>query len=548
MFEAIQTSYELLLPLVERGEKIRAFVDESNYELVGQTSSKPSSNIFPSGQTQMQTMSLLIRTQVIICRRYEKDMSRLKYPAYPILVLCISQHSDSKIDSLIDSEFAKADRSAFIALSVELIFRSCLISPLNSEELVASNGVACIAALLDFYVDLMKTIEGIQLTPEKNAALVTEGTICTILSFAIRTLSGVAFYATGRDAIKALDEKSKFLVNWRRCMSERIFNYQEDTESHIRRYALEGVINMAQDPILQEGLIGSGVVWPMIRYAMMYDATVEASPTNTADVDDVGFSMSSINQNARLSIRALGVLSGLYGDGPKHSGLSELMNDLLTSPIAKMLRNRRTDSILKVLNSNVERPDIIWNVEMRKQLETFVFDQEKSRPESSCRTSTEELLNAKLLSYDSLKNELKIGNTYVRQFNRGGKEALAFVESPQKFLDAVLKAIVQTLNHSPPITKWIDIDIEPSLTDVMLSEKDFVTAMNALRILCLTDGLLDEVLATSPSRISSVLFCLLDLPQNSEVSGQSISFFLGLHTFIELTANILLSICCPRFL
>ena len=523
MFEAIQTSYELLLPLVESGETIRAFVDETNNALTGESSSKSSSNIFPSGQTQIQTMSLLIQTQVIICRRYEKEMSRLKYPVYPILMLCISQPSPTKIGiSVIESEFAKVDRAKFVLLAVELIFRSCLISPLNSAELVEADGVACLVALLDFYIDLIKTIES-KLGHKNDVKVISEDVICKIIGFVVRTLAGVAFYQTGRDAIKALDECSKFLVNWRRCTSEYMFD-NKGNESSIRRYALEGVANMAQDPILQEGLIGSGVVWPMIKYTMMFDSTVEESQTENSDMDDVVSSMSAINRNARLSIRAIGVLCGLYGDGPKHTGLSDLMNILLTSPIAKMLRNQRTDSMLKVLNSNVERPDIIWNVDMRKQLEAFVTYQEKHRPESLCQSSIEEFSNAKTFAYDLLKNELKIGDIFVRQFNRSGKEALVFVESPKNFLDCILNAIAHTLNHAPPTANWIDIDIcqnsaaVKEQASVILSDGDFLTAINTLRILCLTDGLLDDVLLLSPSRISSVLFCLLNLPQNSEVS------------------------------
>ena len=521
MFEAIQSSYELLLPLVERGETIRSFVDES-HTLADQNSSKLSIDFFPSGQNQMQTMSLLIQTQVIICRRYEKEMSRLKYPAYSILVRCISQPSSSKVESLAPSmEFAKTDRAAFVLLAVELIFRSCLISPLNSEELVAANGVTSLVSLLDFYIDLMQKMGDKQSAPKKEVRLASEGVICRIIGFIVRTLAGVAFFQSGRDAMKALDESSKFLVNWRCCISECIFDNQDGDESLIRRYALEGVTNMAQDPILQEGLIGSGVVWPVIRYTMMYDSTVEDSPIDNSDFDDVCFSISTINRNARLSIRALGALSGLYGDGPKHNGLIDLMNVLLTSPIAKMLRNRRTDSILKVLNSNVERPDIIWNVDMRKQLEAYVSQQEKDRPASSCRSSVVEFSNAIMFAYDSLLNELKIGDVYIRQFNIGGKEALVFVESPMKFLGSILNAIAQTLNHAPPTDSWIKIGTRQNSLEIAASDilgvNDFLAALNTLRILCLTDGLLDDALFSSPISISSVLFCLLNLPQYSEV-------------------------------
>lgn len=521
MFEAIQSSYELLLPLVERGETIRSFVDESRTS-ADQTSLESSSNFFPSCQKQMQTMSLLIHTQVIICRRYENEMSRLKYPAYSILVRCISQPIKRESQSSsISSEFAKADRANFVLLAVELIFRSCLISPLNSEELVTANGVTSLASLLEFYMDLLQNMEDKQSTPKKDVNLASEEVICGIIGFIVRILAGVAFFQTGRDAMKELDESSTFLVNWRRCISDCIFGTHFGSESSIRRYALEGVVNMAQDPILQEGLIGSGVIWPMIRYTMMYDSTVDDSPTDKSDFDDVGFSLSSINQNAKLSIRALGVLSGLYGDGPKHSGLIHLLNVLLTSPIAKMLRNRRTDSILKVLNSNVERPDIIWNVDMRKQLEAYVSQQEKDRPASLCRSSNDELSNAKLFAYDLLKNELKIGDVYVQQFNKGGKEGLVFVESPKNFLDSILNVIAQTLNHAPPIASWVKIDTRQNSLEIdasdILSDNDFLAAVNTLRILCLTDGLLEDALLLSPISISSVLFCLLNLPQNSEV-------------------------------
>lgn len=529
MFETIQTSYELLLPIVERGETIRSFVDESHI-LADQNSSESSDTLFPSGQTQIQRMSLLIQTQVIICRRYEQEMSRLKYPAYPILIMCISQPPRTSRCDSTRSEFAKIDRAKFVLLAVELVFRSCLISPLNAEELVASNGVPSLATLLDFYVDLIKTIGTPDSTPKKELNFASGETIYGIVAYIIRTLTGVAFYQKGLDAIKTLDDRPTFLLNWRSCVSDDFLENRDGSDSSIRRCALEGIANIARDPILQEELIGSGVVWPIIRYTMMFDSTVEESPTDISDVDDVGFSMSSINRNARLSVRALGVLSGLYGDGSKHHGLIDLLNILLTPPIAKMLRNRRTNSILKVLNANVERPDIIWNVEMRKQLEAYVSRQETNRLESLCRSSIDELSDGKLFGYDVLRNELKIGDIYVRQFNRGGKEALVFVENAKKFLESVVNSIAQTLNHASPINHWVDINVYQSSTDVesiVLPDHDLLAAMKTLQILCLNDGLLDDALRSSPSNISSVLFCLLYLPHTSEVEYRyKLSIFL----------------------
>jgi len=44
----------------------------------------------------------------------------------------------------------------------------------------------------------------------------------------------------------------------------------------------------------------------------------------------------------------------------------------ITFSSVRMLRNKRTGEVLRVLNTNVERADIIWNASMRKQIEDFL--------------------------------------------------------------------------------------------------------------------------------------------------------------------------------
>jgi hypothetical protein len=521
MFESIQKAYEILLPLVEGGNSIRVFTTE-NPTTLHTTNDESSSGIFPKRQTQLQAMSLIIQTQAMICRRYEKDMSRLKYPAYSILVCCISQPSMSNISnskSIFDFEFARAYRAKFILLAVELIFRTCLISPLNSEELIIENGVPALASLIDFYIKVVGSNES---EPKKGVNDVVSNDISLgIVHYSVRTLAGVAFYENGREAIKLLQERSDFLVNWRRCIAlPAVVNLDE---LNIRRYALEGIVNMANDQLLQEGLIGSGIIWPIIRYTMMFDSTLEESPTDASDIDDLGYSVAACNLTARLAVRALGVLSGLYGDGPQHGELTDLLGILLTQPIARMLRNKRTDTILKVLNSNVERADIIWNVQMRKQLETFVMQKEKNRPESLCQSLIEELGDCSVFVYDLLKQELQIGGIYVRHFNKEGKDALVFVERPINFFESITSFIAASFNRSPPIMTWVEIDIveespnTEKITYSSLSDTEFLVAMNTFRILCFTEGLLDDALCQSPCIIPHVILSFLELPQNSEV-------------------------------
>ena len=517
----MQASYEVLLPYVERGETIQSFSHESLL------SSDPSAStlnvdIFPQGQSQMQTMRLLIQAQVMICKRYEKEMSRLKYPMYSVLIRCIKLPVALDVESsvlVVESPFVGVDRAKFIANVVELIFRTCLISPANSEELIAENGVPVLASLLSFYINFLRSMDSMKQAKQ----LITEEFVVGIILYCVRTLAGVAFYEKGRDALKSLTDYSEFLINWRRCIADQIFTKKNGikSDSTVKRYALEGLINMSTDSELQDGFISCGVVWPLLRYAMMFDLTLDDIQSDSSDFDDVGLSVASVNVAARLSVRAAGVLSGLYGDGPKHASLQNVLSVLLTTPIARMLRNKRTDAVLKVLNSNVERADIIWNVQMRNQLETFLQKREIEHAEG--RSAMEELGDVESFEYDLLKEEVKIGGIFVRYFNKGGKESLSLVENPIAFFGTVINHVAFCLNSFPLSSNWINIETDEKsaagecVTKMSLTGNEFLLVMNAIRILCRVDGLLDDILSQATSIVPSVLLSLLELPQQSEV-------------------------------
>lgn len=483
----------------------------------------------PAGKLPIQDLHLLIQTQLMICRRYESEMSRLKYPAYSILLSCIKLPDLSEAASVLESAFAKSEHAKFVHITVELIFRTCLISPLNSEELVAENGVPALVSLLEYYVSVARTFKDSKMDSRtrSTAALLTDESIAEIIAYTVRTLSGVAYYEIGRDAMKSLPQLSGFLVNWRRCIDGSLFPVRDGQilDSLTKRYALEGVVNIAMDPALQEGLVGCGVVWPMLKCALLFDPTLEQSSSDGADQDDIGLSVASVNIAARLSIRAVGVLSGLYGVGQKHAPLAASLETLLTTPISRMLRNKRTGGILRVLNANVERADIVWNVHMRLQLESLLTKLESERPEASCRAVTEELRAIDEFSYDALNQEVKIGEIYVRLFNKDGKEALVHVEKPDQFFAAIANFVARSLNNAEHAEGWVDIPVRASppfsssneTFATSLTSSEFLLGMNALRILCRIEGLVDDALHQASSNIPSLLLSLLELPNQSEV-------------------------------
>lgn len=507
--------------------------------------------IFGPGSAQMKTMELLIRTQLLICRRYQKQMSRYKYPAYRILLTCLALPSncqymnDVDISALLATPYLQADRAEFTRLAVELLFRTCLVSPLNSEELVAESGVPVLAALLDFYVVVARNMEALKQKSgvENHSSVISEAVVADILGNTVHTLAGMAFFETGRNSLKEVGQQSRLLLNWRRCVDGSLFKARDgkQLDAPIKRFALEGVTNMSKDSLLQTKLVGAGVLWPLLRLSLQYDPTLEAASTGGMDQDDIDLSVGASNVAARLSVRALGMLSGALEDAPKNESVASAMDILLTKPLARMLGIRRTGEILRALNTNVEQPDLIWDTSMRNQLETLLLKIEAERPENDVREIEEELLPTSGFSFEALKRELQIGGVYVRVFNNIGRDALSCVQRPGVFADDLVAFVARSLNGSKQVKDWKPISIE-ELQDgpkAELNENSFLLVMRALQTVCRVDGLLTESIQLT-STVPSVLLSLLELPVDSEVRIDSdfahlsfcsqifVSYFLGI--------------------
>ena len=69
-------------------------------------------------------------------------------------------------------------------------------------------------------------------------------------------------------------------------------------EVAIKKFALDGISNMSQNSLLQQELIKGGVVWPLLRLALLYDPTLEEDSRMTEDLHDLGISAVSSNMLA----------------------------------------------------------------------------------------------------------------------------------------------------------------------------------------------------------------------------------------------------------
>ena len=471
MFEAIQTSYELLLPLLEGGERIRVYEVNvvAGKEDIGDAG-------FSFGGPQLKSMLLLIRAQLLICRRYEREMSRYKYPAYPTLLSLIRLPGEytrvaenGEVEEIGSSAMLRLEVVGFLCAATELIFRTCLVSPLNSEELVAEGGVPLLVSLLSFYATPVRATSDSDVVP---AGCASKRALCCLLTNVVRTLAGIAFYEKGREAIKSLETRERFVLDLRHSVDGSLRSSTDSAEddSQLKRCALEAMANIAKDEDLQNLLVGSGAVWPMLRSALTYDPTLEESNVAQDEGDDIGFSMASTNIAARYAVRALGMLSGALEGAPVNEELKRALQKLLTAPIATMLRNRRTSEILRVLNSSVESADIIWNGAMRKQLEAKVSSIEKGRPDNVVRATEEELQPVAGFEYDALKHEIRLGGVYIRIFNKQGKTALSRIPEPTLFCNSVATFIARNLNGANLGDSWSDIRLHEDAVEFQESE------------------------------------------------------------------------------
>lgn len=77
---------------------------------------------------KVNSIELIIRTQLLICKCYSNDMAKYQYPAYKMLLSCV------RIPLSIHGQELRPKRLAFSKSAVELIFHTCLVSPLNATH------------------------------------------------------------------------------------------------------------------------------------------------------------------------------------------------------------------------------------------------------------------------------------------------------------------------------------------------------------------------------------------------------------------------------
>ena len=385
MFEKIQVAYELL----------------SSVEL-------------QATETDITNVVLLIKAQNIIYRRFASDVCDQKYPAYTLLVSVLNVPSIDESTSSLSSNDAE-----LLIAGTMLMYYTCSVSPLNAKEFVKAGAVTKLYEIFTF------SLEAIKIPALASIA-------GKILVFVMKALTAISQFSVGQDALIALCPKFS---------EDMYFLLELDKKVPIAtENGIEVISRCAGNETLQKFFSKSGVIWKLIPMLLAYDGTMEITKEDYDDESQRAvYNQTASNMHAILAAKALGRLSGSMFDDlatTPNEEMKKCLENLLTQPLAKLLRNRRPWDLLTALNENVETTTKIWNLSMRKELLEFITKIDKERSPGS---NDNDLEPASNFVFSCIKDELCIGGIYVRIFNKTGDTS--DIDDPSQFCRDLLQYV-----------------------------------------------------------------------------------------------------------
>jgi hypothetical protein len=448
-------------------------------------------------QSQLFPTWLLMKTQLLICKRHASDIGNLKYP-YKMLLNCLVLPEGDQIQSTLMS----LSRAKFQHTAIDLLFHSCLVSPVNAEELINEGGALVLANLLNSFVSFLASI--IAPGNEELISLQMESLVNVV-----HTIAGVAYYEIGRIALEALPNSLKLSSNWQKCVDLQFNGKQMHGANLLKRFALEGILSMAKSEKLQHDLARTGIMWNLIHSMLDYDPELELKALGTEQFES-SISQIELNYFGGVATRALGMLCGVMGDefkSPPHLTLYEAIQQVLTKPIAKMLQSSDSEDALRTLNLSIATPLRLWDQNMRGELTAFLDTVEKREMDDL----SSHLEAVKLFEYSNLADEVNIGGVYIRIFNTMDvQNALRDIADTSHFARSLIAFIGRSIENDKKgtlLTKNIEThDVIDSTTNLEiesvwypLQDERFLMCVKTLRELVRRDGLVDYVMCETHS-------------------------------------------------
>jgi len=429
MFEKIQAAYELL----------------SSIEL-------------QVNETDMANVVLILRTQIIIYRRFPHKIADQKYPAFKLLM--------SILDVPPLGEFITGVASDTLIYGTQVMYYTTNISPLNAAEFIKCGALEKLHHIITYALSIVEIIVEEEKEEEEHGKLIGS----QLLVYGMKTLTAIVLSENGQMEILKLCPK----------LAEDMYKVLKLDK--IAPIAVENCIEIISRCCalseLQNSFTHAGVIWRLIPFLLAYDNTMKDEYSDESQ--RAVHNQSAANVHAIVACKALGRLGGYMFDDlqtPRNDSVREVLGTLLTLPLAKLLRNRRPWDLLGALNENVEQTTKIWNVGMRNELLEFVRKVDDERVNGS---NDDDLKLAQGFVYDSLKDELCLGGVYVRIFNKTSETRN--IDDPSKFCNELIAYIWRRLSTKDSNSNGVESTIT-STTSMGMHMVHLDYAVEALRSL-----------------------------------------------------------------
>lgn len=392
------------------------------YELL--SSSMAHSSMSPN----IERVVLCLQAQSIVYSRHSEELSPYKYAGYGQLIRTVDLQAKD------DSLFLEGN-CALLCAAVELCYFTLASSALNAEQLRRESGLEALQTAFDRCVPIVNL-------SSKESDLPVQ--VC------IHILNCFATAAQFEACREKLSEMASLFSNICRLLQFH----------HLTRLACaaaECVCSLAVCTLLQMQLFQAGVLWQLLPHLFHYDFTLDEGGV---EHDEKSNKQTLRNKLARCSCEALACLAGFRDGTPDNDGVQNSLRAMLTPFVCRSMRNNSSDFVLKVLNSNLEDPYMIWDNATRMELLEFVEYHRTSN------ANTSELFGAefKLSVY---AKELIVGDVFVRIYNEQPTFAL---HEPKKVCMDLLDYLSDRCNELLGISNGEDLQKlgngeEPTLID-----------------------------------------------------------------------------------
>jgi DnaJ family protein C protein 13 len=324
---------------------------------------------------------LILQTQIILYKRFSELLMPYKYAGYIMLIKTINTETND------EQLFSKKVR--LINVTTELCYQTIRCSALNAEELRRENG-------LDILHSAFQRCGSVLNQYSKNDDELSVH-VCIHIANCYRVASQ---FSDCREKFLQLKTLFKDLC---RCMNFKQLSNLLITTSETIGELSKNDINEQQ--LVKMELFKYGALYHLLYYLFFYDFTLDESEVerNTeSNQQEIANNLSRICLNSLLSLLNTNLR------------IKQSLISLLTPHLVTCLQTFDSNQFLKLFNSNTRNPYLIWNNITRAELTAFI---EHEREYLYKYGQVEDVDFGLKFKYDSLTNELIIGDVYVRVYN-----------------------------------------------------------------------------------------------------------------------------------